>query len=266
MKNSSLSYPLLLIIAVGASIFTGFLVAVSASPAEDVVYPVAELGNCGSKSECKLFCDQPRNFKACIGFAEEHNLAPSGELQKAKKFLEIGEGPGGCQTPSSCESYCNDVGNIEECITFAEEHGIIPPEELEEAKKVRAALRKGFKPPGNCRSKAECENYCSDASHMEECIAFAEAAGFIPAGELDEAKRVLQAVKRGIRPPNCGGKRACDLYCSQPEHMEECLTFGEAAGLIPPGELENARKTLAAIKKGIMPPNCRSKEACDAYC
>ena len=68
------------------------------------------------------------------------------------------------------------------------------------------------------------------------------------------------AIEKGIKPPACRNKKQCDSYCASPEHMEECLTFAEAAGFIPPEELDEAKKVLEAIKKGVKPPACRGKK------
>jgi len=43
-----------------------------------VTFPVAELGNCGSRAECEAYCDLPENMEACLNFAEAHNLIPLG--------------------------------------------------------------------------------------------------------------------------------------------------------------------------------------------
>ncbi|KKU85827.1 MAG: hypothetical protein UY15_C0021G0023 [Parcubacteria group bacterium GW2011_GWA2_47_9] len=247
-------------------LFVGIGIAALALSESDITYPVAELGNCKTEAACKTFCDKPQNIAACVAFAEKYNLLSPEELARAKAFLTAGEGPGGCSTPQGCENYCNDASHIEECIAFADEHNLIPPDELDEAKKVLAALRRGAKLPGGCAKKSECEAYCSEPSHMEECIIFAEAAGFIPPDELADAKKMLVAIKNGAKPPPCRGKAECDAYCQEPENFEGCLTFAEAAGLIPPEELEGARMALVAIKKGVRPPPCRGKEECDAYC
>lgn len=228
---------------------------------EDIQFPVAELGNCQSEVECRSYCEKPKNTKVCLDFAEKHNLISEEELAKARKFFEVGKGPGGCTTEESCKSYCDDVSHIDECIAFAEENDFLPPEELEEAKKVQTALAQGAQLPGNCRSKTECDNYCGDSAHMEECIAFAEAAGFIPADELEEAKKVLEAVRKGAKPPPCRGRAQCDAYCGEPEHFEECISFAEAAGFVSSEEAAMARKT-----GGQGPAGCRGREECDRFC
>lgn len=235
---------------------------VSAVSGSDIVFPVKELGNCKNETECRTYCDKPQNIKVCLNFAEKYNLMPKEELAMARKFAAIGaKGPGGCTSKESCDQYCNDINNIQECVAFAEKTGIMPPEELEEAKKVIAVLASGAKLPGNCRSKNECDVYCNDSNHIEECIIFAEKAGFIPPDELGEVRQVLEAVRKGAKPPPCRGKKQCDAYCAEPNNFEQCITFAEAAGLVSPEEAKMARKT-----GGKGPGNCRGKEECDKFC
>lgn len=256
MKN----YYLILLLPV--SIFAGFLVFAQEEMPAGVTFPIAELGNCKSKTECMTYCDLPENMLACLDFAEKHNLIPKDEVKIARKMLKLGAtaGPGGCKGKVQCEAYCDDMAHIEECLAFAEKHNLIPAEELKEGKKVAAAMKKGIKPP-NCRGKSSCDAYCSQPAHMEECLVFAEAAGLIPQDEIAEAKMALKAMKQGIKPPPCRGKQECDAYCGQEEHFAECLTFAEAAGFISPEEAIMAKKT-----GGKGPGNCRSKESCDKYC
>ena len=170
---------------------------------------------------------------------------------------------GNCQNETACRTYCDKSENIKACINFAEKNNLMSQEELQQAKKFIAAGTKG---PGGCAGKDNCEEYCNDISHIDECVSFAEKNNLIPEKELAEAKKVQAAIKRGVKPPSCGNKKQCDVYCSEADHMEECITFGVEAGFIQGKELEESQKMLAALKKGIKPPPCKGKEACDEYC
>lgn len=227
----------------------------------NVKFPVPELGNCQNETDCRAFCDKPANTPACLDFASKNNLMPAEEVAAAKKFLAAGSGPGGCTSKDSCETYCNDVAHINECVAFAEKAGILSPQDLAEAKKVQAALAQGFTPPGNCKNKKDCDNYCSDPSHMEECVTFAEKAGFMPANEVADAHKMLAAIKKGAKPPPCRGKAECDAYCGEPANFDQCISFAEAAGFMTPDEAAMAKKT-----GGKGPGDCKSKEECDAFC
>lgn len=171
---------------------------------------------------------------------------------------------GNCKNQDECAAYCDKPENMGVCLDFAEANNLIPAEEIAIARKMLAAGE--TEGPGGCQDQAECEAYCDDISHIEECVTFAEEHDLIPPEELEDAKKVLTAIRQGIEPPNCSSKSECDIYCQAPEHAEECITFAEAAGLMPPDELEEAQKFLAAIKKGVKPPACSGREACDEYC
>lgn len=229
---------------------------------EAITFPVEELGGCQSFRECADFCDQSENFKVCTNFAEGHGMVAPEKAAQSRKMIEIAEigGPGGCKGQDECETYCNVPEHMEECIIFAMENDLIPSSELEEAKKVLAAIRKGAKPPP-CGGKRECDEYCSQPEHLEECIEFGEAAGFIGPEEVAMVRKT-----GGKGPGGCKGKEECDVYCNDSANMEECINFGIQYGLMPPNEIEEAKKMLQAIKKGVKPPDCRSKEECDIYC
>lgn len=246
----------------------GFVIIIFAAVvfAQDIQYPVTELGNCKSQADCKFYCDRQENTEACVNFAEKNNLMSEEEIQLAKNFMALGsKGPGGCTGKDSCEQYCNDISHIDECISFAVKNNLMPLAELEEAKKVQAAIARGVKPPP-CGNKRACDAYCDTPEHMEECITFGAAAGFIQGKELEDAQKMLQAVKRGVKPPPCKGKKACDQYCSQPENMELCMNFAMEAGFMSEQEKADSQKMLQALKKGFKPPNCKGKEECDVYC
>ncbi|MEK7086858.1 MAG: hypothetical protein AAB935_01220 [Patescibacteria group bacterium] len=260
--NKSNKLTLLSIAILASSLFVSFYLIASAISADDIQYPVAELGDCTNEENCKAFCDRPENMQPCVAFAEKHDLISQDEAERAKKFIDSGgKGPGGCTGQEACESYCNDVSKINECVNYAEENGLMSPKELAEAKKVQAALARGAKLPGGCRGKNDCDNYCNNPDNMEECITFAKEAGFMEGKELEEAEKVLIAVKKGAKPPACRGKEECDVYCGEENHFEECMVFAEAAGFMTAEEAQMARKT-----GGKGPGDCRGKEECEGFC
>ncbi len=258
LKNNSI---LVSTFILSVAMLVSFYLVVSAA-FEEIEYPIAGLGGCENEKECRVFCDEPKNMEACVAFAKKHKLISDEEAGRTEKFIEAGgKGPGGCDSADSCESYCNDATRINECIAFAEKNGMMSPKELNEARKVKAALDGGAKLPGGCRNKNDCDNYCNDSSHVEECITFAKEAGFIEGDELAEAEKVLVAVKKGAKPPPCRGKEKCDAYCGEENHFEECMAFAEAAGFMTAEETQMVRKT-----GGKGPGNCRGKEECESFC
>lgn len=263
LKLSPISSTIILALAC----FVSFSIVANALTETDIVYPIAELNNCKDKTECKTFCNNPDNIRPCVDFAERYNLLSKDELKKARVVINVGSGPGGCKGKDECEQFCEDTVNIEACLDFAQKNDLMSSEEIEEGKKVAKALKEGTSLPGGCKNKTSCEAYCEDPSNMEECITFAEKAGFLPPEELEEAKKVAKAMASGVRPPgNCRGKAQCEEYCSNPDNMEACMDFAVKAGMMPPEEVEQARKIIPLMKQGQMPGGCRSKTSCEAYC
>jgi len=145
---------------------------------------------------------------------------------------------GNCADKAACKVYCDEPANIDACLNFAEKNGMMSKEEIKVAKNFK---KTGMTGPGGCKGKDECKTYCNGPEHMDECITFAEKNGMMSSEQLGEAKKVKAAIAKGIKPPACGGKVACDAYCSSSEHVEECVGFGEAAGIISKGDAERIR-------------------------
>ncbi len=238
------------------------------SDVEDLVkktedFPIKELGNCTSESNCKQFCAEPGNILACTNYGEKRGLVSSEDAAKAREFADVlrGEGPGGCKDQKECESYCNGTSHLNECVSFAEKHNLIPADQLKEAKKVLKALSDGGKLPGGCTDKNSCESYCADTSHGGECVDFAEKAGFMSEKEATEARRVLPLIAHGESPGGCKTKEQCEKYCNSESNTLECVGFAEKAGFMTSEEAAMVRKT-----GGKGPGGCSSKESCDSYC
>ncbi len=250
------------------------------SPLSGITFPIPELSDCGSKDECRQYCNDPAHMDACVAFAESHGLMNEEEAVRAKKFrgqLEQGAGPGGCTTPESCKTFCENINNIEACIAFAEENGF-EDAHIAESKKILAYIKSGGVMPGGCTGKTECEAYCEDFAHAEECFLFAERAGITsmdggqgggPGSRFGkrgppapaEFKKLLELIKSGEMPGGCKSKAECESYCRTQGHFEECIQFGTRAGFIDPKHAEKIRET-----GGKGPGGCDSPDACRAYC
>ncbi|MEK7634429.1 MAG: hypothetical protein AAB396_00885 [Patescibacteria group bacterium] len=222
-------------------------------------------GGCNNKEECEIYCDNSNNLEVCLDFAKKNNLMSDDELEEAEKVSKVlKEGaqlPGGCKNKKECEIYCDNSDNIEECIAFAEKSGVISSDELIEAKKAVKAIKSGIRSPGDCRGRKECDIYCSSPGNMEECIVFAEAAGFIPPEEAEMARKMMPLMQAGKMPGGCRGKKECEAYCFDESHIEECANFALGAGLMKQEEFEMFKKT-----GGKGPGDCRGKEQCETFC
>jgi hypothetical protein len=277
-------------IAAITAIFLIFLAALSAqgqtvttpsasdgggSSVRGISFPVAELGGCASKDECKNYCNQSVNMDACIAFAKDHGIMTKKDADRAEKFtkqVREGSGPGSCDSPQSCDVYCSNISHLDECTTFAEKNGF-KDEHYEQGKKIQSFLKKGGTTPGNCQSKQECETYCGDFSHAKECFDFAQKAGIMQKGDssmrgkeghepnAEQLSKLAELSQKGETPGHCASKAECEKYCSDGSHNEECVNFGVKIGFIQPDEAEKIKQT-----GGKGPGGCNSQESCHAYC
>lgn len=233
----------------------------SSDALSNLTYPITELGSCKEQAACKVYCDNPTNTPACVSYAEKKNLLSQEELTVAKKFIASGSvGPGNCNGKNECRAYCENKNNINECVSYAEKNGLMSTQELQKAKKVQKAIANGVKFP-SCNNKKECDTYCEQSIHMEECVAFAKEAGLLSGKEVQNMDKVLTAVKQGVKPPACNGKDACDIYCAEASHANECVNFAVAAGIITSDEARIIKET-----GGVGPGGCKNKSECNAYC
>lgn len=245
-----------------AVIFSLSVYLIAQAQEDSFKYPIAELGNCGNKQECRNFCSQEENFESCAAFAEKHNLLPTKGKQKKEVLKEVlkNKGPGGCEDREACEAYCEAEEHQNECLAFAEKHGLIPEEELKQAKKFIPLMKQG-QTPGGCKSKQACEAYCHSEDHMEECLEFGRKHGLISKEDEERANKFLPLMKTGQTPGGCKSKEQCEAYCHTEEHFEECVEFGLKIGAMSEEEAAMAKKT-----KGRGPGNCKGREECEAFC
>ena len=135
-------------------------------------------------------------------------MIPQEELQQARKFLQATQqgGPGGCKG-RECKNYCEDPTHQEECFNFAKDQGLLRPEDEQKFEAGRKILQvvQANGGPGGCKSEQECQAYCSDPSHGEECIAFGATHGGIPEDQvrqmLKEFTEGTHSGPGGFRPP-----------------------------------------------------------------
>lgn len=267
------SHKLLIVsIIVGVAALTSLSLIVRAASPQDIIFPVVELGNCKSETECRAYCEQRDNadiIRACLSFARKYNLLPRDVIAQGEKFADVaaGGGPGGCKDEKSCVAYCENIVHIQECTTFVERYNLLSSDKLAEIKKFVAAIKAGAIPPGNCTSKENCLAYCENSAHIDECLAFAEKAGFITPDELATAKKVAPYLKSGETPGGCKSKAECEAYCADASNYEPCLTFAQKLGLMSAREAELLKKV-----KGRSPGDCargapeQAAARCAAFC
>lgn len=210
-------------------------------------------GWCTSTEECYKYCADVHNLTDCLDFVEENNLIDDPrELDEARRVAAYlnqgGKMPGDCRGKDACFTYCSNAENTVECFNFAKEAGFLNEQDQAEFATFMGLLAKG-ETPGGCRSKDECESFCAVEANFEECIAFAEKAGFISKDEVAVARKV--GSQGG--PGGCKSKQACEAYCNNPENLESCFAFGKEHNLLDEDQMkmiqEGTEQIRAALKE-----------------
>src|SRR5258708_1099982 len=65
---------------------------------------------------------------------------------------------------------------------------------------------------------------------------------------------------------NCASKNECRTYCNDIAHMDACVAFAQAHGLINKDDASNAEKFKAALQSGSGPGGCTNPQASQTYC
>ena len=210
-------------------------------------------GDCLSPTQCKAYCEQPTIIEECIDFAEQAGLIPPEEAREArlvrKAMLAGIPFPGDCRTKEKCDAYCSQPAHSEECFSYACKTGILSSEACSRGKKAVPLIAKG-EGPGGCKSKEECEAYCADESHMEECAQFAQKAGLMTEEELEMFRKT-----KGRGPGNCQSKEECEAFCNKSENQEICFEFAAQHGLISQEEVQKIRTDLEKMYEGFQHAN-----------
>jgi len=182
-------------------------------------------------------------------------VSPVFALTKADIVYPVAE-LGGCESEAACKAKCDEPDNYGACFAFAKKYGLLEgplaDKSERELDKFAKVMKKGG--PGNCRNQNECDAYCDDANHIQECVAFADKHDLMKPDELEDAKKVAAALARGVKMP--GGhttKDDVENYCFGPggaegggfieKHMDECIRFGVEAGFMDAGEEKMIRAT-----------------------
>lgn len=208
-----------------------------------ITFPIAGLGNCGSKQECMAYCDLAEHRNECNAFAEEHGLDKQGGPM---------EGPGGCKGPSECESYCQQHSN--ECFEWAKAHGMEgehggPPPGGEDGPRTG---------PGGCNSPESCDAYCK--SNQEECMQWGEENGMKTGERPGGSEKV-------VGPGGCDSEESCRTYCEA--HPQECGAQMPGEGMLDPDPSLNPKEGEQegyTGEKQTGPGGCTSQAECEQYC
>ncbi|MDP3733399.1 MAG: hypothetical protein Q8Q91_02545, partial [Candidatus Daviesbacteria bacterium] len=91
-----------------------------------VSFPVADLGACGSFSDCRNFCEDPVNGEACINYGKLKGFYKDDTLVTDQgRVLEEARRRIGCDSYEACLNFCEVQANFGTCNSFARSQGIV---------------------------------------------------------------------------------------------------------------------------------------------
>lgn len=207
----------------------------------NVTFPVAELGNCKSFSECRAYCDDETHLDACISFAKKKGFYKEESKigTKRQSMMQAAKNELGCNSELTCEAVCQKEENFNKCRSFAEKNGLADkargpgPGDRKIIEKAKSIL--------GCNSESSCRAICEQDSNRDKCSEFAKQTG-------------LEGGIKRVGPGGCNSEESCRAYCEK--NMDECRKFGGGSQRGEPPE-ESKRRG---------PGGCNSEESCRQYC
>lgn len=250
-------------------------------PALGAVFPVAELGNCGSVVECRAYCAEEKNRTACAAFAKKMGIGQGGtsnaDPSKGSEALGISfpiAELGGCGNPTACKAHCDRSENRAVCESFAKAHGLVVE----------------VNGPGGCKNQSECESFCNAPENRETCMKWAKENGMDvgggpggPGGCQGDEECQKYCQEHSDDPQCQQGMKEMQEYCEKHPDEEKCQRMGGMGGSGGPGGCQSeaeCRKYCEEhpddtdCKKMGGPPGggsggpggCQSEEECRKYC
>lgn len=200
----------------------------------NVTFPIAELGSCGSLSECRNFCEDPVNATTCINYAKSKGFYKEDAIENKKEaVLQVAKQALGCDSYESCLNFCSISENHDKCDAFAKRQGLTggrveDPSRTQVITKAKEVL--------GCDSAAGCQSLCSKEENRQKCSDFAKEVG-------------LRGGEQRVGPGGCTSEATCQAFCSDPNNFQVCKGFTQSSG----GQFSG-------------PGGCNSEETCRAYC
>lgn len=187
-KNSLIAF----VIAFVFVFFATLAHAQTPSPASDqqvaqkykISFPVVELGNCNSLTECKTYCADPNNQTACVSFAKSHGFyKPPTTTASDDSIVQAAKTELGCDSKSACQQFCGLQENWQKCGDFARKHRLpgAPPTASVSGQPSQDILQKAGQFLG-CTSYDSCKAICSQVENRDKCSEFARMVN-LPGGQ-----------------------------------------------------------------------------------
>lgn len=203
----------LLILAVIIANFTSNTFAI------DLTFPIPELGNCNNAATCKVYCDQPQNYQACMEFAKSKGFYKEKVDQRHVDLLPAAKETLGCNSITTCKNFCQQEANQLRCQAFAQKHGLSTSSAENEQLLIRA------KQNLSCDSFESCRMLCDQQENYTKCAALLQ----------DQITNEDQAMFEKYKPQikeflGCDSMVTCMAFCMNPINIHKCQELGGKIG------------------------------------
>lgn len=147
---------------------------------------------------------------------------------------------GDCSSMQECKAYCDDTNNTQACASWAEAKGFKKPAASQQqrpapVRRQAVSVLEQTIGPGGCKTGEECNAYCSQVEHAQECFAFAKEHNLISQEETILIESKIQP-KEG--PGGCKSFEECDAFCRNPDNTKTCIEFSVQEGKITQEDAE----------------------------
>ena len=239
-------------------------------------------GDCRGRKQCDAFCQIPENQETCFNFGKDNGLIPPEDLQKMEEGMKFVREA--LNDESSELGQCLSAALGSDNVARAKasqpifDRGLenklrgcfeqFPPQGMSPGGGQGGGFpgggstggqfpgggatggnfpggQGGFSGgPGGCKSPEECQSYCQEKEHQEECQKFTPpgggqggGGGGFPGGPVRCGTEENPEECQQIEPPHRGGSggpggctnpEECQAYCQ--EHFEECQGFEPPGG------------------------------------
>lgn len=234
---------------------------------KNIRFPVAELGNCASVSECKTYCAEEKNRQSCASFAKIKGLASKAETENVKinNVIRYAKKELNCDSRGTCLSLCAKEENREKCRLFTEKYHLGKTQKAGNV--ISKQIIANAKSELNCTDIDTCRNLCEQQENKQSCLRFARKHQ-IANENIDQ---VPSSPSAAILP--CAKDTGCVSYCR--ENPADCKGYNE---YLHNQQNQNQRMNLTSqtristtsptINTGdfIGPSGCKTEEECQSYC
>ncbi len=237
--------------------------------AQNVSYPISQLGNCRDGKECKLYCDIPQNTPACWSYDKyviNQNILGEETVNITYPINELGS----CQSAEKCFLYCAQPQNQAACLDYAKKNGLVKETDDSSDEPPSPEVLTAAAQELGCSSRDTCMAICNDQNNFEKCHNFAEKHKLRKPSDNESSGPPPQVMLRAKSELGCMNETSCMNFCNNPENSEICFEFAKKHELLAKEEIEKhdeylqkREELMTEAKKEL---GCDSPQSCQAFC